>query len=332
MARLGESAPPLPGTHDVAVLRELRDYRRFEAVLAGRLATGRLRAALARLFARRPPPPPPARLPLSGRGAGPTGYGSRRTKSATAAAYVLGGPRQARRVHRDLGEGEAGGPEGLANQRRNRQTPLSSACGQRGRAEHVGVVRQPHLELVGVRRLGMDAEPRHARRREALRASPRPRPWRGPRTRAVRAAPCAARAGPRGRRGTAGRAGRRSGAARCGPARSATPGPRGPRPTDRPASCRTTRTRCPRGPRSRAASGRSARSSPRAWRRRSAPRRRARGPRRPRRPVRPRSAGRSRRRAAEAPASGWRRAPRSRVPRPRSAVAAPPSGGPCATR
>ncbi|MFD7020304.1 hypothetical protein [Streptomyces sp. NPDC059928] len=50
MARLGEGAPPLPGTHDVAVLRELRDYRRFEAVLAGRLATGRLRAALARLF------------------------------------------------------------------------------------------------------------------------------------------------------------------------------------------------------------------------------------------------------------------------------------------
>ncbi|MEU3372179.1 hypothetical protein ACFYM2_22910 [Streptomyces sp. NPDC006711] len=61
-ARLGEPAPPLPGTHDVAVLKELRDYRRFEAVLAGRLATGRLRAALAQLFA--PPRPgghrPPA--------------------------------------------------------------------------------------------------------------------------------------------------------------------------------------------------------------------------------------------------------------------------------
>lgn len=53
-ARLGRPAPPLPGTHDVAVLRELRDYRRFEAVLSGRLATGRLRAALAHLIAPRP--------------------------------------------------------------------------------------------------------------------------------------------------------------------------------------------------------------------------------------------------------------------------------------
>ncbi|MFD9819197.1 hypothetical protein [Streptomyces violascens] len=50
-ARLGAPAPPVPGTHDVAVLRGMRDYRRFEAVLAGRLATGRLRAALAHLFA-----------------------------------------------------------------------------------------------------------------------------------------------------------------------------------------------------------------------------------------------------------------------------------------
>ncbi|MFI6686099.1 hypothetical protein [Streptomyces sp. NPDC050485] len=59
-AQHAEPAPPLPGTHDVATLRELRDYRRFEAVLAGRLATGRLRAALAHLFAphhpRRHPP------------------------------------------------------------------------------------------------------------------------------------------------------------------------------------------------------------------------------------------------------------------------------------
>lgn len=58
-ARLGTPRPPVPGTHDVAALRELRDYRRFEAVLAGRLATGRLRAALAHLFA----PPRPRRHP-----------------------------------------------------------------------------------------------------------------------------------------------------------------------------------------------------------------------------------------------------------------------------
>ncbi|MFJ2406091.1 hypothetical protein ACIOUE_32840 [Streptomyces xanthochromogenes] len=58
-ARLGEPAPPVPGTHDAATVRAVRDYRRFEAVLAGRPATGRLRAALAHLTAprhrRRPP-------------------------------------------------------------------------------------------------------------------------------------------------------------------------------------------------------------------------------------------------------------------------------------
>ncbi|PKV87067.1 hypothetical protein [Streptomyces sp. TLI_146] len=57
-ARLQEPPPPLPGTHDVRTLRELRDYRRFEAVLSGRLAEGRLRAALTRLLAplrHRPP-------------------------------------------------------------------------------------------------------------------------------------------------------------------------------------------------------------------------------------------------------------------------------------
>ncbi|MFI8325165.1 hypothetical protein [Streptomyces sp. NPDC085529] len=50
-ARQGEPAPPAPGTHDVAVLRGLRDRRRFERVVAGRPATGRLRAALARAAA-----------------------------------------------------------------------------------------------------------------------------------------------------------------------------------------------------------------------------------------------------------------------------------------
>ncbi|MEU6390062.1 hypothetical protein [Streptomyces sp. NPDC046939] len=50
-AQRGEPAGPAPGLHDTAVLREVRDYRRFEAVLAGRPAHGRVRAALARRFA-----------------------------------------------------------------------------------------------------------------------------------------------------------------------------------------------------------------------------------------------------------------------------------------
>ncbi|TXS65379.1 hypothetical protein [Streptomyces sp. sk2.1] len=45
-ARLGEAPPPEPGRHDWAVVRGIRDHRRFEAVIAGRPARGRLRAAL----------------------------------------------------------------------------------------------------------------------------------------------------------------------------------------------------------------------------------------------------------------------------------------------
>ncbi|WP_335938310.1 hypothetical protein [Streptomyces sp. PTD5-9] len=45
-ARRGEPAPPTPGRHDWEVLRGVRDLRRFEAVLAGRPARGRRRAAL----------------------------------------------------------------------------------------------------------------------------------------------------------------------------------------------------------------------------------------------------------------------------------------------
>ncbi|GGY44369.1 hypothetical protein [Streptomyces omiyaensis] len=51
-AQRGEPAPPAPGTHDVAVVRGLRDRRRFERVVAGRPATGRLRESLARAVAR----------------------------------------------------------------------------------------------------------------------------------------------------------------------------------------------------------------------------------------------------------------------------------------
>ncbi|MFF8728818.1 hypothetical protein ACF073_20295 [Streptomyces sp. NPDC015171] len=45
---LGEPVPPAPGRHDVRVLRELRDHRRFSAVVAERPARGRVRYALRR--------------------------------------------------------------------------------------------------------------------------------------------------------------------------------------------------------------------------------------------------------------------------------------------
>ncbi|MEV7888677.1 hypothetical protein ACWD3I_44540 [Streptomyces sp. NPDC002817] len=54
--RLGQPAPPAPGTHDWQVLRELRDHRRFRAVLAGRPAHRRIRQALGRRLHRRPRP------------------------------------------------------------------------------------------------------------------------------------------------------------------------------------------------------------------------------------------------------------------------------------
>ncbi|MFD6415589.1 hypothetical protein [Streptomyces sp. NPDC060194] len=46
-AQHGDPAPPMPGRHDWQTLRALRDDRRFAAVVAGRPARGRLRAALA---------------------------------------------------------------------------------------------------------------------------------------------------------------------------------------------------------------------------------------------------------------------------------------------
>ncbi|MFF2744002.1 hypothetical protein ACFVVA_00510 [Kitasatospora sp. NPDC058048] len=52
-AQHAEPAPPAPGTHDIAVLRAVRDHRRFEAVLAGRPTTGRLRLALRAALLRR---------------------------------------------------------------------------------------------------------------------------------------------------------------------------------------------------------------------------------------------------------------------------------------
>ncbi|MFF9274796.1 hypothetical protein [Streptomyces griseosporeus] len=52
--RLGEPAPPAPGLNDWQAVRELRDRRRFDAVLAGRPARGRLRHTLRRWLHRRP--------------------------------------------------------------------------------------------------------------------------------------------------------------------------------------------------------------------------------------------------------------------------------------
>lgn len=54
--RHGEPAPPAPGLNDWQVVRELRDRRRFDAVLAGRPARGRLRHTLRRWLHRRPQP------------------------------------------------------------------------------------------------------------------------------------------------------------------------------------------------------------------------------------------------------------------------------------
>jgi hypothetical protein len=45
---LGEPEPPAPGRYDVDLIRELRDYRRFTAVIAERPARGRVRCALRR--------------------------------------------------------------------------------------------------------------------------------------------------------------------------------------------------------------------------------------------------------------------------------------------
>ncbi|MEV0527193.1 hypothetical protein AB0I66_27555 [Streptomyces sp. NPDC050439] len=45
-----ERTPPAPGRQDWQVLREIRDYGRFRAVVEERPAHGRLRAAVARLI------------------------------------------------------------------------------------------------------------------------------------------------------------------------------------------------------------------------------------------------------------------------------------------
>ncbi|MER7810594.1 hypothetical protein [Streptomyces sp900116325] len=49
-AQHGELPPPLPGRHDWAVVRDVRDRRRFDAVVAGLPARRRWRTALRGLF------------------------------------------------------------------------------------------------------------------------------------------------------------------------------------------------------------------------------------------------------------------------------------------
>ncbi|MCF3121248.1 MULTISPECIES: hypothetical protein [Streptomyces] len=48
-AQHGLPTPPAPGQHDWQVVREVREYGRFRAVVEERPAHGRFRAALARL-------------------------------------------------------------------------------------------------------------------------------------------------------------------------------------------------------------------------------------------------------------------------------------------
>ncbi|MEV7233616.1 hypothetical protein AB0N06_06405 [Streptomyces sp. NPDC051020] len=54
-AQHGEAPPPLPGRHDWEVVRQARDARRFEAVVEGRPAYRRWRAALRERLTRRLP-------------------------------------------------------------------------------------------------------------------------------------------------------------------------------------------------------------------------------------------------------------------------------------
>ncbi|MGW1892041.1 hypothetical protein ACWCP6_17535 [Streptomyces sp. NPDC002004] len=49
----GDPPPPAPGANDWHVVRELRDYGRFRAVVEERPARGRWRTTLARLFPQR---------------------------------------------------------------------------------------------------------------------------------------------------------------------------------------------------------------------------------------------------------------------------------------
>ncbi|MFI6638730.1 hypothetical protein [Streptomyces sp. NPDC050504] len=49
-AQHGTPQPPAPGERDVRTVRELRDYRRFRAVVQERPARGRVHLALSRAF------------------------------------------------------------------------------------------------------------------------------------------------------------------------------------------------------------------------------------------------------------------------------------------
>ncbi|MBT2393224.1 hypothetical protein J7E87_28300 [Streptomyces sp. ISL-1] len=47
-SRHGDQAPPQPGVHDWQVVREIRDYRRFQAVVTPRRSRSRVRETLSR--------------------------------------------------------------------------------------------------------------------------------------------------------------------------------------------------------------------------------------------------------------------------------------------
>ena len=247
---------------------------------------------------------------------------SRTTKSATAdrtSVAVHSSPVR----HRELGEGDtrrAGGRRRpVAEQRHLRLLRLP----QRRLVQHLGRVRQPHLELVRVRRLRVHPEPRHLGRGETLRQRVGDHARRARRTTAAGAAPAPVPAAPRGPPDTAGRAGRRTGGATAAPRRPAPPGPdehRAGQAAEGLVEGHVHAVR--RARRSPPAGGRSAARTPTAARRRSAPPRPARAPRPPPRPARPRSAGRTRRPAAAVPASACRTARRDRGPPRRSAAAA----------
>ncbi|MER7400438.1 hypothetical protein ABT381_33565 [Streptomyces sp. NPDC000151] len=94
-AQRGEAGPPLPGAGDVRALREVRDWRRFEAVVtpsADRLPARALRAVRA-LLGRRTPASAPAGRPAPA--SAPVGHRpDPRQEVRESAPHVGGSPAQ----------------------------------------------------------------------------------------------------------------------------------------------------------------------------------------------------------------------------------------------
>ncbi|MFC4611836.1 hypothetical protein ACFO9E_29260 [Streptomyces maoxianensis] len=51
-SRHGDQAPPQPGLHDWQVVREIRDYRRFQAVVTPRRSRSRVRVRVRETLSR----------------------------------------------------------------------------------------------------------------------------------------------------------------------------------------------------------------------------------------------------------------------------------------